>query len=77
MIDVAEHQRDRPAVADALRPGALQVVVEAAPVVDARESILQRRLGETLAFQPGGAPRVLQVQAPATQMTFAMQIVNR
>ena len=61
MVDVGKQQRDRLALANALRPGALQVLVEAPPVVDARKAVLHGGLGEALTLEPGGAARMLEV----------------
>ena len=60
VVDVGEQERDRLALANALRPDALQVFVEAAPVVDAGEPVLQRRFGKALSLEPGDAARMLE-----------------
>ena len=61
VIDVRQQERDRLAIAGALCPGALQVLVETPPVVDAREPVLHGGLGKALAFEPGAAARMLKV----------------
>ena len=66
------------ALADALRPDALQVIVEPAPVGNAGQSVLHRGLGE----HAGLRARRCGARAPgcrrrATQITFVITSIER